>query len=103
MLLAETKNVELMLLSIRSFYNPDYNLRHLLISFDVYQGEINYCKKFSILRFNQDIVNTVSITQQFVPKRQLLSTKKVVVKEEEETDDEADIEKIKGTSSIKIL
>ena len=44
-----------------------------------------------IIRCHQDIVDTVSITQQFVPKRQLLAAKKnvkvekqVVVEEEEE-------------------
>ncbi|CAM4937804.1 unnamed protein product [Rotaria socialis] len=42
---------------------------------------------------NEDIVNTVSITQDFVPKRQLFAAKKVVV-HEEETEDEHNIEKV---------
>ncbi len=46
-----------------------------------------------MLRSNQDIVNTVSIIEDFVPKRQLLASKKSV-KTEEETDDENDLEKI---------
>jgi hypothetical protein len=46
-----------------------------------------------IFRSNQDIVNSVLITQDFVPKRQLLSTKKPK-KKEEETDDEKDEEDI---------
>ncbi|CAF1616059.1 unnamed protein product [Rotaria magnacalcarata] len=42
---------------------------------------------------NEDIVNTVSITQDFVPKRQLFAAKKAVV-HEEQTDDEHNIEKV---------
>ncbi len=62
------------------------------------------CQKISryvsMLRSNQDIVNTVSITQDFVPKRQLLSSKKSV-KSEEEINDENDIEKINERRRMK--
>ncbi len=55
-----------------------------------------------ILRSNQDIVNTVSITQDFVPKRQLLDTKKAE-KSDDDTDNESDIEKINERRRLKSL
>ncbi len=58
---------------------------------------------FSILRSNQGIINTVSITQDFVPKRQLLASKKVE-KHEEDTDDddeEEDLAKISERRRMK--
>ncbi len=63
------------------------------------EGEINSLSMvlfhfyMCILRSNEDIVNSVLITQDFVPKRQLLSAKKSK-KKEEETDDEKDEEDI---------
>jgi hypothetical protein len=53
-----------------------------------------------MLRSNQDIVKTVSIIEDFVPKRQLLATKKSV-KIEDNTDDESDIEKMNERRRIK--
>jgi len=54
-----------------------------------------------MFRSNQDIVNTVTITQEFAPKRQLLATKKSEDNEEEEIDDKDDIEKINERRRLK--
>ncbi|CAF4625294.1 unnamed protein product [Rotaria sp. Silwood1] len=52
--------------------------------------------------FNQDIVNSVSITQKFVPKRQLFTAKKVNDNEEDDDDNnDDDVDKVKKRRRMK--